>query len=83
MTVGGVWLIGKTALGAVLVRRIEGRDPGQDLDAVHEELDDLREQIARIRDEHEEVLDRLDSTDRLLSNARQPNPHPHEGATPS
>lgn len=72
VTVGGIWLFGKTALGAALIRRIDGRGPSdpQDLEAVHDELDQLRDQVAQLRDENADVLERLDFTERLLSKAR-------------
>ena len=73
ISVAGVWLFGRTALGRAVVARIEGRAPrdGDQLEAIHDELDLLPELVQLLRDEQQEAMERLDFTERLL--ARPPD----------
>lgn len=73
ITVGSLWLLGKTTIGKAIARRIEGRSGirEEELDVLHDELEGLREQIALIQGEQSEMLDRLEFAERLLSRGRE------------
>ncbi len=69
LTVGGIWVLGKTDIGRAIARRIEGR-AGADRDvvaAMHEELDELRDDVARLQHDQAETYERLEFTERLLA----------------
>ena len=58
-----------------LMRRPEARQLGnQELEAVHDELDYLREQVALLQEENADLHDRMDAADRPLSEGRWKTP---------
>ena len=69
VTVGGVWLLGKTEIGRAVARRIEGRAGAdrEQLTWVQEELDALHDEIERLRRDQSETHERLEFTERLLA----------------
>ncbi len=73
LSVGAVWVLGKSAFGKAVIRRIEGRSTVDDeeLRAIHDELDQLRDELALARDDHADAMDRLEFAERLLLKGRE------------
>jgi hypothetical protein len=64
MCVGGLMLVRALAV------RLQGKGRQAD-DRVLEEVDDLRERVASLQGQLDEVLERQDFTERLLAQARE------------
>jgi hypothetical protein len=64
MSVGGLMLVRALAI------RLQGKGRQAD-DRLIEEVDDLRERVASLQGQLDEVLERQDFTERLLAQARE------------